>query len=390
MTYASVGGQPVGDLRVYVPGQGPWFADADLLENPVMSGRVTIAIGELDLVGTVDERYAGEHALERRVRIVGGAGGWGGLLPPKGYHGDAGVRAVVVATDAAREVGETLGAFAPGAERVGVDYVRQAGPASRVLEDVIGGVSWWVGYDGATNVGERPVVTPRAGSYEVLEYDPRSRLVVLALDDVRDIAIGSQLTERLDAPQTVRELVIAVTADAVRVTAWCGGSAGSRGRLPDLMRSLVDRMTDGPLYGLWRYRVTEMDGDRVELQAIKRDAGLPDILPISMRPGVAGAHAELAPGAEVLVQFIEGDRAQPVITHFAGREGPGFEPVKLHLDASTGVLIGAAAATEPLVLGNALVTWLNSHVHATAMGPSAVPTVPAGAAQLSSKHKVEG
>jgi hypothetical protein len=64
--------------------------------------------------------------------------------------------------------------------------------------------------------------------------------------------------------------------------------------------------------------------------------GLPDLLPLSVWPGIAGAHAELAPGAEVLVGFIEGDRTQPVVLAFAGREGPGFVPVRLTLGGVNG------------------------------------------------------
>jgi hypothetical protein len=55
-----------------------------------------------------------------------------------------------------------------------------------------------------------------------------------------------------------------------------------------------------------------------------------------MWPGLPGAHATLAPGAEVLVQFIGGDRAQPVVTHFVGRGGPGHSPKKLELGGDTG------------------------------------------------------
>ncbi len=386
MTYASVAGQPVTELRIHVPGQGPWFADADFVDEPDVSGLVAIAVGELGLMGTVVERFAGTHGLQRRVRIVAGAGGWSSLLSSKGYHNDAGIRARTVADDAAREAGETIGTFEPGAERIGVDYVRQAGPASRVLEDVISGAPWWVAFDGVTHVGARATSTPRDGSYEVLEHDPRSRLVVLAVDDPRDIAIGSVLSARLDEPQTVRELEI-VVGENVRMTAWCGGAAGSRGRLIDQFRSLVERATDAPLYGLWRYRVVAMSVDRVQLQAVRRDAGLPDILPASMWPGVAGAHAQLTPGAEVLVEFVEGDRTMPVITQFAGRAGPGFEPVRLNLEASAGVYVGGDDATEPMVLGTQLLTWLSAHVHPTAMGPSG-PVVAPGSL-LSTKHKVE-
>lgn len=330
----TVGGQPASRVAVHVPPVGPWWAEVDFEGDPTeLEGRVTIAIGALELVGTVDPSHDGTHGLQRRSRIVAGAGAWATLLGPRAYHNDAGVRARTVVEDLVLEIGESLGDFTPAEERLGVDYVRGSGPASRTLEDVIGGASWWVAYDGHTRVGERPESTPDEGSYEVLEHQPDERIVTLAVDDLRAITIGSVLSARLDAPRTVRELELVVTPDSVRVRAWCGGQAGARGRLGSLFRALVQRVTDGQLFGVWRYRVIRMSVDRAELQSVRRAAGLPDILPISMWPGVAGAHAELAPGAEVLVTFVEGDRAQPIIVGFVGKGGPGFVPARLTLGA---------------------------------------------------------
>jgi hypothetical protein len=91
------------------------------------------------------------------------------------------------------------------------------------------------------------------------------------------------------------------------------------------------------VFGLYRYRVVRMASDgRVELQAVRRIVGLPDLLPISQWPGVAGTHAELAPGTVVLVEFVEGDRGMPVITHFVGKDGSDFTPVSLVLGGIDG------------------------------------------------------
>ena len=151
------------------------------------------------------------------------------------------------------------------------------------------------------------------------------------------IGIGSIISERLDGPQTVREYEIAIDKGGpLRMLAWTGGDGTQSGRLASLMRAIAERATDGRLVGKYRYRVVRMASDgRVELQAVRRGAGLPDVLPVSMWPGVAGVHAELTPSAEVLVEFIEGDRTQPIITHFAGKDGAGFVPVELVLCGGT-------------------------------------------------------
>jgi hypothetical protein len=196
----------------------------------------------------------------------------------------------------------------------------------------------------------------------VLAYDPRDRIVTLGVDDPGAVGIGSVLSERLEAPVTVRSLELRVTAGELRVLAWCGASEAGYGQISGLLRSIAQRATDRQLHGLYRYRVTRMVGDRVELQAVKRIVGLPDLLPLSMWPGIAGAHAELAPSADVLVQFVEGDRAQPVVTHFAGKDGTGFVPTRLTL----GGVDGANAAR----LGDAVEVLLPPAMFAGTVGGS--------------------
>jgi len=337
-TFVTVDGHRVSSLRLIVANYGPWHAECDFEDDPALSGRVTITVGARKLAGTVVPSQTGVFGQQTRARIVAGNAAWGATLTPKAYHNDAGVKARLVAEDAAREIGETLGTFVPIAERVGNDYVRQEAPASRALEDVIGpSVAWWVDFDGVTQVGPRPGVELDASAYEVLAYDPRTRIATLSVDDPGAIVVGSQLSERLEGVQTVREYELHVDGDAMRVVAWMGGSEGEPGRLAAILRSLIKRATDGQVNGSYRYRVVRMAADgRVELQAVRRVVGLPDILPVSQWPGVAGCHAELTPGTIVLVQFAEGDRTLPVITHFVGKDQPGFVPVSLVIGGPTG------------------------------------------------------
>lgn len=381
--HTTIDGHPATRVLVHVPGRGPWFADVDLETDPELEGQVTIALGALELVGTVRATEAGTHGMQRRVRVVAGGGGWGTLLAAKAYHNDARVRAQTVAEDAAREAGETLGDFAPQLERIGVDYVRQSGPASRVLEDVIGVVPWWVDYDGVTQVGARSSSTPAADAYEVLEHEPRERVVTLAVDDLSAIGVGSVLSERLDEPQTVRELELDVGAERVRVRAWCGEDAGY-GHLWGLVRGLARRATDDQLFGVYKYRVVQMSGDRVELQAVRRELGLPDIRPISMWPGLAGAHAELAGGAEVLVSFIDGARTQPIVTGFVGKGGPGHTPQNTTIDITSELKLGASASAY-VALANLVKARLDTiqaaydaHTHIETGGTTDPPDPPIG------------
>jgi len=116
-------------------------------------------------------------------------------------------------------------------------------------------------------------------------------------------------------------------------------------KLLDTIRSLVRETFPRYDYlGPRRYRVVRLSVDRLELQIVKAATGLPDILPISMWPGVAGAWAKLSPGAEVLVQFIDSDPAQPIVTHYAPKGGVGFVPVEVSIDADDWIKLGRAAA----------------------------------------------
>lgn len=334
--FARLAGQPLLTVRLVVPNVGPWYADCELVGAPELAGSVTLSLGALELRGTISRQHDGTFGLRRKCRVVAGAGGWGRELAAKPYHNDAGVRGRIVAEDAARAVGETLGTFVPRSERLGADYAREATAASVALEASAAGAPWWVDYAGTTHVGPRPAVAVASTAYEVLAYDPMTRLVTLAVDDVGAVGVGAVLTERLDGPQTVRDLEITVAEEGVRVIAWCGGGESELGRLAGLLRSISERSAAAKLFGKYRYRVVKMSVDRVDLQAVRRGAGLPDLSPISMRPGIAGAHAELTPGAEVLVEFLEGDRALPVITGFGGKGDPGWVPSRLTLGGTEG------------------------------------------------------
>lgn len=330
--FAAINGFRLTALRVQVPDRGPWTAECDLESDMAVAGRVSITLGALTLSGTVDEARSGTFGLQRKVFVVAGAGAWGHEVAPKNYHNDAGVKALNVAQDAARAVGETLGAFVPSAERVGAAYVRPRGPAALALDRAAGAAAWWVDYAGVTQVGPRATAAVDPKLVHVLAYDPRDRCLTLAVDDARAVAVGSVVSEGLDAAQTVSEFEIMLSAEELRVRAWTAPEASLAGAF----RALVGAAIRGQLWGVWRYRVVRMAGDRVELQSVRSGAGLPDVLPVSVWPGVSGVHATLSPGTECLVQFVEGDRTMPVVTHFAGKDGVGFVPLSLTLGGPSG------------------------------------------------------
>jgi hypothetical protein len=333
--FASINSERLTAVVLRVPARGAWTAECDFETDPAVSGRVTLALGKLTLLGSVVPAQAGAFGRVRKARIVAGSAGWPRQLAAKAYHNDAGVKAKLVAEDLAREIGEELGGFVPAAERIGVDYARDENlTAAGVLEDVIGGAPWWVDFAGVTHVGERPTAAALLETdFQMAAYDPRERVAVITLTDPSMIGIGSVLTgPTLPEPLRVREYQVQADATSVRVIAWCDAAERTVGRLAGLWHAVTARTNATGLLGLYLYRVVSMAADgRVALQAVHRDVGLPDLDPISQWPGVAGVHAKLTPGVQVLVAFIAGDRGRPVLTHYSGLGGDGFVPVELVL-----------------------------------------------------------
>lgn len=338
--YCKLQGKPVKSLRALIPNKGAWYADVDLGDVVDLSGSATIEVGTLKLVGTIDPKHSGTFGQSTKVRVLAGNGGWSNEVEAKDYHNDARVKARTVAEDAARAVGETLGSFLPTAERVGVDFVRIKTAASVVLEQAIGKAAWWVGYDGKTNVGPRPEVKP--GTFELIAYDVEKRIATLTADDPIAVGIGAKLEdERLGGAQVVRQVELTVDDRELRIYAWCGGSETSEARIARAISSIANHSTVGKVFGLWPYRVVKMSGDRVELQALSPDSGVPNLLPIDMRCGVPGVWSRLTPGAEVVVGFLEGSVTKPTIVSFSPKGGSGFVPVEIVIGDDASALYAA-------------------------------------------------
>ena len=333
--HATVNGLDLQRCELRVPWSGVPWADVVFAEaTELPTGTVTLRLGSLTMIGTVDPKYSGAFGAARSARIVAGAGGWGVPLPPRPYHADNGVSARMVASDAARDCGETLGDCTPGKAKLGLDWSRPEGAASVTIEAAAGGVPWWVGLDGVTRIGAR-TETAITGAYSLLTYSPRSHVAVLSVDDPADVQVGSLVADRLDVPMVAREVSYDVTPEAFRVRVWLGGDTESGARVVDAVRKLVDRAVAGRLWGLYRYRVVAMAGVRASLQAVSTAAGVPDQVACSQRPGIPGAWGKLTGGSEVLVQFVAGDPGQPVITGFGPLGDPESVPVELDLAGGT-------------------------------------------------------
>src|SRR5207247_41128 len=145
--YADIDGERILHARITVPYHGAWTVDA-MLEHGVELGKaVTVKVGGLTLTGTTFAAFP--FAGKTSCRIVAGANGWPTILPPKAYFAATGVRRSLVLNDAARECGETLGAFDDAT--IGTAFVRLRFQAVRILA-ILSGESWYVDFAGTTQV----------------------------------------------------------------------------------------------------------------------------------------------------------------------------------------------------------------------------------------------
>lgn len=322
-------GKPVQSLTMHASEGGTWIADCVMSDATVLTGKVSLTIGSSEYVGTIDPETSGAFAGATYYRVVGGGNGWGKPVSKRPYANDAGVKTLLVAQDAAAEVGESIGAFEPAQARFAAAYVRRECLASDVLEDAASGVPWWVGADGKTNVSTRKLTTPDPRLYHVDTWDPFSQTATIVVESASAIQIGSQLTdERWEGTLVVRDITLQAMGSSIMVDAWCGKELGSSARLAGLLKAFIQKTVDQRLLVRWRYRVESVAADgRLNLIALSGDAPFPSIRRVPQFAGAASAFSEPSPGAIVLVEFVEGDPSLPVCSpgsdtrdkHFVGK-----------------------------------------------------------------------
>lgn len=367
LPFASLNGFRVVKATLRVPGRGAWIADVALdvvppVAMPTAPFSGLLQLGDLSLVGTILPAATGSFGQQQWYRIVGGGGGWSKTLAPRGYHNDVGILASQVILDAGLEVGELVEVLDGDHVLDGVDFVREAGPASRLIGQLFDdGVGWWVGYDGQTKIGARPApdIDPSL-VLELLDYYPAKRVAVFATETPSAIQIGQTIqAPQLTTALTVRELELELDGGPLRIRAWvdeAGATGALDNRLLRALRGLVREMLPKQTFlGPVRYRVVQMNAGRVDLQVVEPKTGLPDLQLVKMVPGVAGVATELALGGVVLVQFIEGQPSMPVITHYAPTDDAAFLPVKVTVGGPD-VELGADGGS-PVALAPAIQTW---------------------------------
>jgi hypothetical protein len=319
---------------VNMPANGVWTADLDVdldVSMIVPSGKCVLTIGTTPMIGTIDPRSTGRFGAKAHVQVSGGGGGWDKPVLGLHLHNDVGVLSSAILAVTAAEVGEAVVDTIP--KRLGVDYVRTAGPASRVLS----GFDWHVDTSGVTVTGPRLPIPFNPLTVDILSWDAETRCATLASDEL--VLPGTVLVDIRFGTAIVRDVEQTFSAEGSKVSAWCDTSTLSL-PVPGVQKEtpgnriaraigMMAREAAGVQYlKRWHYRVVLQNpaNKRVTLQLVDILGGAPLALAeIDIWPGVCGSSHVLVPGTEVLVAFIEGDPAQPIVVGFAKLAPPPLE-----------------------------------------------------------------
>lgn len=377
--------------RVVMPKTGAWTADVDVdLDTiPIVpSGPAVLTVGTSALRGTIDDRASGRFGAKGHVRLVAGSAGWDTLLPPLHLHNDAGVLSTAVYASTAASVAETVVELGPP-KLLGVDFARMKGPASNVFA----GVEWWVDLVGITFVGPRPPLPPPP-TIDILTWDPKSKVAEIASDIL--LVPGMTIADpiRFDGIATIEDVEHTFDEGGARAIAWCSTpsvagaareilEAPPSGAGTKLVRALSDmaRQSAGvATLKKYPYRVVLQGPDgRLNLQATKLTGECPLFLTmIDVWAGVPGVSVKLVPASIVLVSFIDGDPARPVITGFDPDAPPPLE-VKL---GAVKVVAGELGRAPALLATPAMIAWIaavttyvNTQTGSAVLPPDAVSLI---------------
>ena len=335
-------------MRILHPWRGVWLLDLDLDPDVVAlapsSGKVTVTvtIGAAPvgtLSGTIDPRGSGSFIEFRQLRVLGGGAGWDQVVKPQHFHSDGLLRDVDVYTTTGVTVGEVVNVPIPSP--LASDFVRSAGPASQIFA----GLDWWVDLMGVTQVASRLPAVPDA-TLELMTWDPTTEVAELACQGL--VLPGTPISDpRIpNGPVIVRDVEQIFDADGSRVTAWCGVSPV--GQFMNDLKSLVTEMSGRRFLETYLYRIALQNQDgRLQLQAVHRTDGVPDLVPLAPWTGVAGASVKYKLGTLVRVAFLRGDPSQPLVDLY----GPGDPPLETTVDATVAVHIGPDAVAVDLAGG---------------------------------------
>lgn len=353
----TLGGIRCSRATVWIPWSGMWRAAVELdLEGALKlpSGKVDFVIDGVKARGGIDPRRTAKVGNNAVARVVGGLG-WTLDVTREHFQASSGVQFSSVASATAASIKETI--TVDEDEIVGPHFVRPEGRASQIFD----GREWYVGLDGVTHLGKRKEKdAPAALGVKVLSWDPSMQVATIASTGL--IEPGTVIEDEIFGTIVVRDSRCEIGDEGIRTTAFCGTEGN---RVAAAIEAIANAATGTKWSRKHRYRIVQDQGNMLALQAIRSDIGLPDMVPIDVWHGAPGFVSVMTPGAEVLVEFVDGNPNMPVVTAFEPSGGIGFLPIETAIDAVSFINIGQGAAplahaTETIGRDNMIVSALTA------------------------------
>lgn len=208
--FASFAGARASNVDLVIPLYGLWSADVLIALDDAVPDTGALVVGNLTLQGFVLRQalYGGS----RRLRLIGGFGGWRKPVPAQQYTLSSGVRASLLLSDAAKLVGERVNV--PNDAVIASTYTRAAGPASLLLSDVAG-ESWYVDAAGVTQIAAWPTA-PIQSQFTVTNQDGAAGTITVATEDYAEWVPGKTFSSPFTVGTfTVRGLELMMKDDGI-------------------------------------------------------------------------------------------------------------------------------------------------------------------------------
>lgn len=367
MALVDVNGLPVFETRLCTPRTGVWHADLLVANSVAIAGAATIDVnsGALLLKGTAAPSRSGVDNETARARIWAGAGGMSLSAKPNHYNGTS-VR--IVLGDLLAAAGETLAATADaGIIATGIDaFTVTANPigalVSQLLAAAAPGASWRMLADGTLWVGRE--TWPDAGvdpkTYQVLDYNPETRLMMLAVDGPLMLVGTTFEGKRV----SYAEATVGQEGDGVTMRVWFEDAAVAdvsdvdrmRKAFAALAQSSVAR-TDKIDYGRhYPARVIAQSGGTVDVQPDQvggKDL-LPDMAGVPLLLGLPGASVDTTTNGRVTIGWLGGDPSKPYAIAFDADNIVDTLTLAVNLT----LFLGQQAGAEPPPKGTSFLTEL--------------------------------
>lgn len=186
--FANVNGERIVSGSMVIPEYGAPMGDVVLATSGAIPKDITVTVGALAMVAN-SFRMA-SFAGSRSVRFVGGKGGWRTQVAAQHYKSTGGVKASLVAKDAAAAVGETVNV--QNDRVLGTMWTRETGPASRVLTQL--SRLWWIDPDGTTQLADARPSSPITSVFTVVAWSGAKGRFDIATESVQDWMPGRTFT----------------------------------------------------------------------------------------------------------------------------------------------------------------------------------------------------